>query len=150
MSVPEDDAIPFSYQYPSAFCSRHIRSPSITLPPISLPWRSRITPFSVLTVRLGQTLGALQHPLYHPGGTACVLAPAVERRPRVGYRQRQLGVQDDDMVVALHRQNQVRKLEDTWPIDGLCIYNYQLATQIDRMDKSIHLIQILIARRTCD
>ena len=54
------------------------------------------------------------------------------------------------MVVALHRQNQVRKLEDTWPIDGLCIYNYQLATQVDRMDKFIHLIQILIAGRTCD
>ena len=53
-------------------------------------------------------------------------------------------------VVALHRQNQVRQLEDTWPIDGLCIYNYQLATQIDRMDKFIHLIQILIAGRTCD
>ena len=50
------------------------------------------------------------------------------------------------MVVALHRQNQVRKLEDTWANDGLCIYNYQ----IDRMDKFIHLIQILIARRTCD
>ena len=54
------------------------------------------------------------------------------------------------MVVALHRQNQVRQLEDTWPSDGLCIYNYQLATQIDRKDKFIHLIQILIAGRTCD
>ena len=63
---------------------------------------------------------------------------------------RQPGVQDDDMVVALHRQNQVRKLEDTWPIDGLCIYNYQLTTQVDRIDKFIHLLQILIARRTCD
>ena len=54
------------------------------------------------------------------------------------------------MVVALYRQNQARKLEDTWPIDGLCIYNYQLATQVDRMDKFIRIIQILIACRTCD
>ena len=43
--------------------------------------------------------------------------------------------QDDDEVVALHRQNQVRQLEDTCPINGLCIYNYQLATQIDRRGK---------------
>ena len=41
-------------------------------------------------------------------------------------------------MVAVHRQNQVRQLEDTWPIDGLCIYNYQLATQVDRIDKFIH------------
>jgi hypothetical protein len=41
-------------------------------------------------------------------------------------------------VVARHRQNQVRQLEDTWPIDGLCIYNYQLATQVDRIDKFVH------------
>ena len=41
--------------------------------------------------------------------------------------------------MAFHRQNQVRQLEDTCPIDGLCIYNYQLATQVDRMDKFIHL-----------
>ena len=54
------------------------------------------------------------------------------------------------MVVALHRQNQVRQLEDACPIDGLCTYKYQLATQIDRMDKFIHLIQILIAGPTCD
>ena len=47
-------------------------------------------------------------------------------------------------MVALHRQNQVRQLKDTWPIDGLCIYNYQLATQVDRIDKFIHLVQILI------
>src|SRR5271168_3374370 len=32
----------------------------------------------------------------------------------------------------LHRQNQVRQLKDTWPMDGLCIYKYQLATQVDR------------------
>jgi hypothetical protein len=41
-------------------------------------------------------------------------------------------------VVAFHRQNQVRQLEDTWPIDGLCTYNYQLATQVDRIDKFIN------------
>ena len=28
---------------------------------------------------------------------------------------------------ALHRQNQVRQLEDTWPMDDFCIYKYQLA-----------------------
>ena len=49
-----------------------------------------------------------------------------------------------DEVVALHRQNQVHQLEDTCPIDGLCTYKYQLATQIDRMNKFIHLVQILI------
>jgi hypothetical protein len=43
--------------------------------------------------------------------------------------------------VAVHRQNQVRQLEDTWSIDGLCIYNYQLATQVDRIDKFIHPYQ---------
>jgi len=52
--------------------------------------------------------------------------------------------------VAIHRQNQVRQLEDTWPIDSSCIYNYQLATQIDRIDKFIHLTEVLIAGRTCD
>jgi len=41
-------------------------------------------------------------------------------------------------VAAIPRQNQVRQLKDTWPIDGLCIYNYQLATQIDRRDKFIN------------
>ena len=40
-------------------------------------------------------------------------------------------------MVAFHRQNQVRQLEDTWPIDGVCICNYQLATQVDRIDSSI-------------
>jgi hypothetical protein len=50
------------------------------------------------------------------------------------YRQQPIHVSEvDDEVVALHRQNQVRQLKDTWPIDGLCIYNYQLATQIDRI-----------------
>jgi hypothetical protein len=39
-------------------------------------------------------------------------------------------------VAAFHRQNQVRQLEGTWPIDGLCIYNYQLATQVDRIDNT--------------
>ena len=38
-------------------------------------------------------------------------------------------------VVAFHRQNQVRQLEDAWPIDGLCMYNYQLATRVNRIDK---------------
>jgi hypothetical protein len=42
-------------------------------------------------------------------------------------------------VVTFPRQNQVRQLKDTWPIDGLCIYNYQLATQVDRIEKFIHL-----------
>jgi hypothetical protein len=40
--------------------------------------------------------------------------------------------------MARHRQNQVRLLKDTWSIDGLCIYNYQLATQVDRIDKFIN------------
>ena len=53
--------------------------------------------------------------------------------------------QDSDEVVAMHRQNQVRQLEDTCSINGLCTYKYQLATRIDRMNKFIHLIQILIA-----
>jgi hypothetical protein len=44
-------------------------------------------------------------------------------------------------VVAVHGQNQVRQLKDAWPIDGLCIYNYQLATQVDRIDKFIHPYQ---------
>ena len=30
------------------------------------------------------------------------------------------------------------QLEDTWPIDGLCIYNYQLATQVD--NRQVHLL----------
>ena len=53
-------------------------------------------------------------------------------------------------MVAFHRQNQVCQLEDTWPIDGLCAYNYQLATQVDGIDKFIHLTQILIAGPTWD
>jgi hypothetical protein len=57
------------------------------------------------------------------------------------YRQQSIHVSEvDDEVVALHRQNQARQLEDTWPIDGLCIYNYQLATQVDIIDKFIHLV----------
>jgi hypothetical protein len=35
-------------------------------------------------------------------------------------------------VVAFHRQDQVRQLEDTWPIDALCIYKFQLAIQVYR------------------
>jgi hypothetical protein len=35
-------------------------------------------------------------------------------------------------MVAFHRQDQVRQLEDTWPIDALCIYKFQLAIQVDR------------------
>src|SRR2546421_12823922 len=73
-------------------------------------------------------LGALQHPLYHPGGTACVVALAVERRPRVGYRQQPIHVSLVCKMMTWWR----RQLEDTWPIDGLCIYKYQLATQVDR------------------
>jgi hypothetical protein len=53
-------------------------------------------------------------------------------------------------MMAFHRQNQVRQLEDIWPIDGLCIYNYQLAIQVDRIHKFIHLVQNLIASRACD
>jgi hypothetical protein len=33
-----------------------------------------------------------------------------------------------DVVVALRKQNQLRQLEDTWPMDGFCTYKYQLAT----------------------
>jgi hypothetical protein len=32
------------------------------------------------------------------------------------------------VVVALRRQSHLRKLEDTWPMDGFCTYKYQLAT----------------------
>ena len=67
------------------------------------------------------------------------------------YRQQPIHVSEvDGEVVALHRQNQVRQLKDTCPIDGVCIYNYQLATQIDRIDKFIHLSQNLIASPACD
>jgi hypothetical protein len=79
-----------------------------------------------------------EHPLYAAGGTASVLAPSMATMAR-DYRQQPIHVSEvDDEVVALHRQNQVRQLKDTWPIDGLCIYNYQLATQVDRIDKFIH------------
>ena len=75
-----------------------------------------------------------------PGGTASVLAPSITTMAR-DYKQQPIHVSKvDDEVVALHRQNQVRQLEDTWPIDGLCIYNYQLATQVDIIDKFIHLV----------
>src|SRR5271155_3020813 len=47
-------------------------------------------------------------------------------------------MQDGDVVETLHRQNQVRQLEDTWPMDGLCIYKYQLATQIEQRDRWNH------------
>jgi hypothetical protein len=81
-----------------------------------------------------------EHPLYAAGGTASVLAPSMATMAR-DYRQQPIHVSKvDDEVVALHRQNQVRQLEDTWPIDGLCIYNYQLATQVDIIDKFIHLV----------
>jgi hypothetical protein len=55
-------------------------------------------------------------------------------------------------VVAFRRQNQVRQLEDTWPVDGLCIYKYQLATQVDRrqVHPSHRFGQILIASLACD
>src|SRR3984957_16380173 len=56
------------------------------------------------------------------------------------------------LACASHRQNQVRQLEDTWPLDGLCIYKYQLATQVDRRQvHPSHIFgQILIASRACD
>src|SRR5271155_1331248 len=47
-------------------------------------------------------------------------------------------MQDGDVVETLHRQNQVRQLEDTWPMDGLCIYKYQLAAQIEQRDRWNH------------
>jgi hypothetical protein len=57
------------------------------------------------------------------------------------YRQQPIHVSEvDGEVVTFHRQNQVRQLKDICPIDGLCIYNYQLATQVDRKDKFIHLV----------
>jgi hypothetical protein len=49
-----------------------------------------------------------EHPLYAAGGTANVPAPSMATTAR----------------------------EDTWPIDGLCIYNYQLATQVD--NRQVH------------
>jgi hypothetical protein len=58
------------------------------------------------------------------------------------YRQQPIHVSEVGAeVVALHRQNQVRQLKDTCPIDGLCIYNYQLATQVGRIDK-FHLSRL--------
>ena len=91
-----------------------------------------------------------EHPLYAAGGTASVLAPSMAAMAR-DYRQQPIHVSEvDGEVVALHRQNQVRQLKDTCPIDGVCIYNYQLATQIDRIDKFIHLSQNLIASPACD
>jgi hypothetical protein len=81
-----------------------------------------------------------EYPLYAAGGTASVLAPSMATMAR-DYRQQPTHVSEvDGEVVALHRQNQVRQLKDTCPIDGLCIYNYQLATQVDRIDKFIHLV----------
>jgi hypothetical protein len=77
-------------------------------------------------------LSAIQHPLYALGGTTSVLALAVATTAR-DYRQDSVHVsQVRNEVVAFHRQNQVRQLEDTWPMDGLCIYEYHLATQVDR------------------
>jgi hypothetical protein len=91
-----------------------------------------------------------EHPLYAASGTASVLAPSMATMAR-DYRQQPTYVSEvDGEVVAFHRQNQVRQLKDTCPIDGLCIYNYQLATQVDRIDKFIHLSQNLIASRACD
>ena len=81
-----------------------------------------------------------EHPLYAAGGTASALAPSMATMAR-DYRQQPIHVSEvDDEVVALHRQNQVRQLKDTCPIDGLCIYSYQLATQVDGIDKFIHLV----------
>jgi hypothetical protein len=34
----------------------------------------------------------------------------------------------DVVVAALRRQNQLRKLEDIWSMDGFCTYKCQLAT----------------------
>ena len=39
-----------------------------------------------------------------------------------------------------------RQLEDTWPIDGLCIYNYQLATQVD--NRQVHPYRLDPNRRS--
>jgi hypothetical protein len=49
-------------------------------------------------------------------------------------------------VVAFHRQNQVRQLEDTWPIDGLCIYKFQLSIQVDR--RQVHSSHLGSNRRS--
>ena len=59
------------------------------------------------------------------------------------------------MVAALRRQNQLRKLEDTWPMDGFCTYKYQLATQIEGQtvlrshpkisDRTFHLSRVKYA-----
>jgi hypothetical protein len=95
---------------------------------------------------LRQSLCQTEHPLYAAGSTESVLAPSMATIAR-DYRQQPIHVGE---VVALHRQNQVRQLGDTCPIDGLCIYNYQLATQVDRIDKFIHLSQNLIASPACD
>jgi hypothetical protein len=79
-----------------------------------------------------------EHPLYVAGGTASVLAPSMAAMAR-DYRQQPIHVSEvDGEVVTLHRQNQVRQLKDTCPINGLCIYNYQLTTQVDGIYKFIY------------
>ena len=59
-----------------------------------------------------------EHPLYAAGGTVSVLAPSMATTAR----------------------------EDTWPIDGLCIYNYQLATQVE--NRQVHPSRLEPNRRS--
>ena len=59
-----------------------------------------------------------EHPLYAAGGTASVLAPSMATTAR----------------------------EDNWPIDGLCIYNYQLATQVE--NRQVHPSRLDSNRRS--
>ena len=55
-------------------------------------------------------------------------------------------------VVTFHRQNQVRQLKDTWPIECFCTYKYQLATQVDgrQVHPSHRFGQNLITSPACD
>jgi hypothetical protein len=75
----------------------------------------------------GFTLSSIKYPLYTPGGTTSVLVLAVERRQReIIGNSLYTSARYATRWVAFRKQNQVRQLEDTWPIDGLCIYKYQL------------------------
>src|SRR5947209_7125045 len=80
-----------------------------------------------------------------PGGTTSVLTSPMTRNSRQQPVHDNSVWQDGDEVVAMHRQNQVRQLEDTCSINGLCAYKYQLATQDRQNEQFIHFIHILIA-----
>jgi hypothetical protein len=54
-------------------------------------------------------------------------------------------------VIACRRQDQVRQLKDTWPVECSCIHKYQLATQLDSQNKtvaSIHSMHTCLLRAT--